>query len=293
MKKTSITLLSLFMTLLQQISAQVQDLKYVTSLGNATNTLIRVEGADNIPNTGAGLELYYSNNQGYLQSRNRTGNVNTILNLAGAAINTTSRTLINFAQDDGNTALQVNGGIKTTGSNYRIFTGNILYGYGTIDLSENGSRRVFMGYNAAPTTNSYATFGVVGDDGTERGIYIQRASGNVGIGTPTPKATLAVNGDLFAKKVRVTLSDWPDYVFQDNYQLPSLQAIEKYINEHKHLPDMPSAKKVIADGLDVGEMNKKLLQKVEELTLHLIQQQKEIEELKAWKNSIKDEQFHK
>jgi hypothetical protein len=181
--------------------------------------------------------------------------------------------------------LTVNGGIKTSSSSYRAFTANIVNGYTTIDLTENNSRRAFMGY-AVGGSNSYATFGVVDDAGVENGIHIQRSSGNVGIGTTVPKAKLAVNGDLFAKKIKVTTTDWPDFVFHDNYKLPALQEIEKYIVKHKHLPDIPSAKEVEMDGVDLGEINKKLLQKIEELTLHLIQQQKDLEELKDWKKKI-------
>jgi hypothetical protein len=66
-------------------------------------------------------------------------------------------------------------------------------------------------------------------------------------------------------------------VFEKDYELQPLNEVEQYINEHKHLPNIPSAKEVETDGLNLGEMNKLLLQKVEELTLHLIEQQKVLE----------------
>lgn len=74
--------------------------------------------------------------------------------------------------------------------------------------------------------------------------------------------------------MKVTQSGWPDFVFRQDYLLPSLQQVEKYIIHNGHLPDIPAATEVEKDGLDLGEMNKKLLLKVEELTLYLIQQQK-------------------
>ncbi len=75
-------------------------------------------------------------------------------------------------------------------------------------------------------------------------------------------------------------NNWPDYVFGDNYKLRSLNSLEQYINTNKHLPDMPSTEEMQKkDGEDLGEMNAKLLQKVEELTLYVIQLKKEIEKL--------------
>jgi hypothetical protein len=107
-------------------------------------------------------------------------------------------------------------------------------------------------------------------------------SGNVGIGTFTPNAyKLAVEGTLGARRVKVTQqANWADFVFHKDYKLPNLQEVEKFIQNNGHLPEIPSAAEVKENGVDVGEMNKLLLQKVEELTLYLIQQQKEINALK-------------
>lgn len=117
------------------------------------------------------------------------------------------------------------------------------------------------------------------------GNSIWNASGNVGIGTTTPGTyKLAVEGTAAVRRLKVTQqSTWSDFVFQSDYQLPPLNEVENYINTNKHLSGIPSAVDVQKEGFDVGEMNKLLLQKVEELTLYMIEMKKEIDQLKASK----------
>jgi len=110
--------------------------------------------------------------------------------------------------------------------------------------------------------------------------FIIRSNGYVGIGTTDPKNTLSVNGTIWAKEVKVTMTDAADWVFEDDYELKSLEEVETFINENKHLPDIPSADEFREQDMNVAEMNNKLLQKIEELTLYLIEQNKEIELLK-------------
>jgi len=116
-------------------------------------------------------------------------------------------------------------------------------------------------------------------------------NGNVGIGTTTPREKLSVNGNIRAKEVKVETQNWPDYVFKSDYSLPSLEATEQHIKEKGHLPGIPSAAEVKADGVEVGEMNAKLLKKIEELTLYLIEQKKELvkqsKEIQDLKSKIK------
>lgn len=86
------------------------------------------------------------------------------------------------------------------------------------------------------------------------------------------------NGTVRAREIKVNLeTSWPDYVFAPSYQLTPLKEVESYILQNGHLPNVPSATDVEADGVNLGEMNKILLEKVEELTLHLIEQQKLME----------------
>jgi hypothetical protein len=113
----------------------------------------------------------------------------------------------------------------------------------------------------------------------------------VGIGTTSSASTagykFAVNGAaIFTKAVIKLYNTWPDFVFNDNYNLPSLTDTKKYIDQYKHLPGFPSADLVGKNGIDVGLTQTALLQKVEELTLYIINQDKEIEELKKQKNHL-------
>lgn len=93
---------------------------------------------------------------------------------------------------------------------------------------------------------------------------------------------LVVGGGILTEKVQVKIeNNWPDYVFENDYKLTSLNEVNSFIKENKHLPGVPSANEVESDGIDLGEMNKTLLKKIEELTLYLIEQNEQIETLKA------------
>ncbi|WP_123868200.1 tail fiber protein [Flavobacterium hercynium] len=118
-------------------------------------------------------------------------------------------------------------------------------------------------------------------------------NGNVGIGITNPLSKLAVKGRIQAEEVRVTAdaSVFPDYVFANDYKLKSLQEVEEYIKQNSHLPEIPSAKEVEANGLMLGEMNMSLLKKIEELTLYMIQQNKVMNELQEANKVMKANQI--
>jgi hypothetical protein len=97
------------------------------------------------------------------------------------------------------------------------------------------------------------------------------SAGNVGIGTTAPQHLLHVAGTIGAKEIIVS-STGADYVFQPNYRLRPLSEVRAYIQANHHLPDIPSASEVAQKGLSVGDMQTKLLAKIEELTLHMIQE---------------------
>jgi len=104
--------------------------------------------------------------------------------------------------------------------------------------------------------------------------------GPVAIGTNyVGTSKLAVEGTISTRKIKVTQGTWADNVFNKSYELPSLAVLEKYIEDNHHLPDVPTEAEVKANGQDLGEMNKILLQKVEELTLYLIELEKKNAEM--------------
>ncbi len=148
-------------------------------------------------------------------------------------------------------------------------------------------------YNGgSPTPDFYISQNSTIHDGNGVLVHVPEftinTTGNIGIGTTSPDAKLAVNGNIHTKEVKVDLTGWPDYVFEKGYHLPTLQEVEAHIEEKGHLQNIPSAKDVEENGIKLGEMNSKLLQKIEELMLYTIQQQKEIETLKKEIKNMKD-----
>jgi len=115
-------------------------------------------------------------------------------------------------------------------------------------------------------------------------------NGNVGIGILNPKNKLDVKGTMHAQEVKVDMDwNWPDFVFKKNYKLPTLKEVEKHIAEKGHLENIPSEEEVLKNGINLGEMNAKLLQKIEELTLYMIEMKKENSEMKKENAEIKKE----
>jgi hypothetical protein len=122
--------------------------------------------------------------------------------------------------------------------------------------------------------------------GGQKAILNWNSNGQVAIGNVNTPAgySLYVEKGVLAEKFKCALKttgDWSDYVFAKDYKLKSLEEVDSYIQTNKHLPDVPSAEEVVCDGIDMAKMDAKLLQKIEELTLYLIELKKENQVIKA------------
>jgi len=163
-------------------------------------------------------------------------------------------------------------------------------GYGSIRISPNSDdAESSMGFfsDAAGTANSTAwiignsPWGntgkfIIGNQAAGGPMITALQNGSVGIGTTNPAYKLDVLGTIRAKEVLVNLDGGADFVFEKGYKLLPIEHVANYVQENKHLPDIPSANEMVKNGVSMGDMQVKLLQKVEELTLYVIELKKGI-----------------
>ncbi|RYU94408.1 hypothetical protein [Emticicia agri] len=140
-----------------------------------------------------------------------------------------------------------------------------------------GINDAIMRYQVAHTNANHVFYAAANGSASNELMRI-KGNGNVGIGTSTPDNKLDVLGTIRANEVIIE-SGWADYVFDEGFKLKSLNEVESFIKENKHLPDVPSAKEVQEKGAHVSDLMTKMMQKIEELTLYSIAQQKRIEAL--------------
>ena len=188
------------------------------------------------------------------------------------------------AKKNGNISLVATSGatgIGITDPKYKLNVAQDITMNTDIDVAQFGvsgssdpAKRVVMGYDVNGAGFGFIKAGWFQHQWTN--LALQPNGGNVGIGITNPTEKLAVNGNIRSKEVKVESANWPDYVFKKEYALTPLSEVEKYINTNGHLPEIPSALEVQKNGIALGELNNNLVKKIEELTLHLIEQNKSI-----------------
>ncbi|TSE06702.1 tail fiber protein [Aquimarina algiphila] len=143
------------------------------------------------------------------------------------------------------------------------------------------TKRMLVGWYESRNTMEISTWG----DGVYESVPLNfrpktvSFNGNVGVGTKTPDSKLTVKGKIHAEEVKVDLSvPAPDYVFTKDYKLLTIEEVQQHIKENGHLPNVPSATEMETNGVELGLMNMKLLEKIEELTLYTINQEKKLQE---------------
>jgi hypothetical protein len=156
-----------------------------------------------------------------------------------------------------------------------------LTGDGSLQMGDEGSTNIAMDNNEIQARNS----------GAASGLYLNASGGNVYVGTTSGSEKLNVCGGIQAEEVRVS-SGWCDYVFEKNYCLMPLSELEAFVSKNKHLPNIPSAATVQAEGLPLADMTTRMMEKIEELTLYVLQLNNRIEQLETENTSLRSSLTH-
>lgn len=235
------------------------------------------------------LSIRPTGNKGYFGGKNRRLlSFSLLIILIATSAEVFAQT--NKFPPDGNTGI----GTANPTAKLHIIDGNNTFKFnrGALNVTPNisigtsggKSFAVVAGLNGTGAVfDNTGTFMISGDTkanidggGTSGGIsYLTvTGSGFVGIGTTSPQELLSVNGIIKSKEVKVEGGIWPDYVFEESYSMLALPKVEAFIKANKHLPGIPNRQQVQEQGVGLGEMNRKLLEKIEEVTLILIENEK-------------------
>ena len=207
----------------------------------------------------------------YSGADNTVGERNTFVGRSSGTNNTTGMY---------NTFVGMHAAVTNTTGSYNSF-----FGYQSGYKNITGSKNVFLGYKAGFYELASDKLYIENSNSTSPLIYGEFDNDLVQI-----NGELRTTGGILTNEVTVKLQEnWPDYVFSKNYQLPSLEEVEKHIKENKHLPGIPTAKDIEEKGLPMAKVVTKQMEKIEELTLYLIEKEKEIETLKEENRSLKND----
>ncbi|MDH6252222.1 hypothetical protein M2347_001949 [Chryseobacterium sp. H1D6B] len=186
-----------------------------------------------------------------------------------------------FLKHDGQMYVDGNVGIGTQVPQAKLeVKGDFRAGAGNNYLFYNGAADIILRY----LDRGQGGRAIVHDTGNILALNYQNDfTGGTKIGSSffVNDTNASLQGKFEAKEIKVTLTPTADFVFEENYTLPKLDEVEKHIKEKKHLPEIASAKEMKKEGVNIGEFQIKLLQKIEELTLYMIEQNKQIKEDKA------------
>ncbi|MCV9387472.1 tail fiber protein [Reichenbachiella ulvae] len=171
----------------------------------------------------------------------------------------------------------VNGGLVTTGNTKYKFNAQ------SFGSSYHGAKMIYTDHSSIRFYISPPSTGADQDVNWGTAVLSLYRGGKVGVGTTNPTSMLSVAGKMDAQEIKVLVGAGvaPDYVFADDYKLTTLEETAEYIQQNRHLPEIPSAAEMEANGVELGEMNMLLLKKIEELTLHLIEKDEQLKKVKA------------
>jgi hypothetical protein len=255
-----------------------------TKIENTAGTLnLGVDGVHAIINSSQDLMLNWYSNTNVIVGGEQSGNFSTLHN---TYLGTANGNVVVGGNQSGDLEARYNTYLATQSGKVGIGTTNPItkldvegngyfkdnVGIGTQDISSAKLHVSNNGGTALLVESSSIGIKFNANDAENKAFNIQRNNAD--------ELTIWGDGRVWARKVKVRQGSWSDFVFKPDYILPDMNTLKSYIEVHHHLPGIPSEDEVKANGIDLGEMNAKLLQKIEELTLYMLKQQNEIDALK-------------
>ena len=159
---------------------------------------------------------------------------------------------------------------------FRRRMGSQIYTWEDVGFIQTSDFNFRIGLNSSNTTGKF----VIRTHGADQ-VFVDNTGMSIATTASAPGYRLRVGGKMICEEVLIKLeANWPDYVFEKNYRLPSFAELREYITENKHLPGIPSAAQVASEGVSVGDMQKRMMEKIEELTLYILDLEKQVRELK-------------